>query len=114
MTLPPIVTVPMTDELIIANPAEIERWDACIKQLYSVLFLSTKGAANSFLVRFAGRPGAKQQPDEQALAGKTKAKKYLNSSMQRRRIVMRKLNDMVMMPNQDPGISATGRAQAHW
>ena len=29
--------------------------------------------------------------------------KYLNSSMQRRRILMRKLNGMTVRPNQDPG-----------
>ena len=59
MIVPPINTVPLMDELILANGAELERWIVCNKQLYSVLFLSTKGEANSFLVRFPGRPGSR-------------------------------------------------------
>ena len=62
-----MVTVPLTDGLILANGAELERLDAYNKQLYSVLFLSFEGAANSFLIRFAGRPDTRQQPD--GLAG---------------------------------------------
>ena len=57
--------------------------------------------ANNFLARFAGRSDARQQPDGQA-ARKAMTEKYLNFSMQRRCIVVRKLNGMVMMPNQDP------------
>ena len=62
-----MTTVPPTDELILANQAELVRWDAYNKQLYSVLFLCTKGAANSFVVCFAGRPNSRQQPDGQAV-----------------------------------------------
>ena len=66
ITVPSMVTVPPTDEHIFANGAELERWDDVYnKQLYSVLFVSTKGAATSFLVRFAGRSGSRQQPDGQ-------------------------------------------------
>ena len=61
-----MVKGPSTDEQILANRAELVQWDAYNKQLYSVLFLCTKGVANSFLVRFAGRPGSRQQPDGQA------------------------------------------------
>ncbi|CAM9942141.1 unnamed protein product, partial [Ascophyllum nodosum] len=43
----------------------------------------------------------RQQPDGQA-AWRATGKKYLNSSMQRRSILMRKLNGMTMTPNQDP------------
>ena len=82
LTVPSMVTVPPTDELIFANGAELERWDACNQKLYSVLFLSTKGSANSFLERFAGRPDSRQQPDGQT-AWKAMTEKYLNFSMQR-------------------------------
>ena len=66
VTVASMATVPSTDELILANRAELVQWDAYNKQLYSVVFLYTKGAANSFLVRFAGRPSSRQQPDGQA------------------------------------------------
>ena len=95
------VTVLPMDELILANGAEPERWDVCNKELYSVLSLSTRGEASSFLVRFAERPDSRQQPDGQA-AWKALTDTYLNSSMQRRRILLRTLNGLVMMPNQDP------------
>ena len=102
-TVPSMATVLSMDELILANGDEIVQWDAYNKQLYSVLFLWTKDAANRFLVRFAGRPGLRQQSDGQA-AWRAMGAKYLNSSMQRRRILMRKLNSMPMTPNQDSDI----------
>ena len=80
MTVPSMATVPPTDELILANQAELVRWGTLNKQLYSVLFSCTKGAANSLLVRFAGRPDSRQQPDGQA-AWRAMGEKYLNSSM---------------------------------
>ena len=74
--------------------------DFSLNKLYLVLFLSTQGTANSFLVRFAGRPDSKQQPDRQA-AWKAMDEKYLNSSVQRRRVLTRKLKGMMMRPTQD-------------
>ena len=100
VTVPSMVTVLLTDELILANRAELLRWDAYHNQLYSILYLSTKGEANSFLVRFVGRPNSRQQPDGQA-AWKATGKKYLISPEQRRRMLMRKLNGMAMRPNQN-------------
>ena len=47
VAVPSMVTVPPTDELILANRAELEHWDASDKQFYSIIFLSTKGAANT-------------------------------------------------------------------
>ena len=102
VTAPPITTVLPADEFILANTGEPERWDAYNIKIFSVLFLFTKDAANSFLVRLAGRPDSRQQSDGQA-AWKTMAKIYLISSMQRRLILMRKLNGMVMRSNQDQG-----------
>ena len=96
--------VEILDELIFTNGAELERRDAYNKQLFSALFLSTKGEANSFLFRFAGRTDSRQQLDGQA-AWKEVTDKYLNSSVQRLRILILKLNGMVIMPNQDPGKS---------
>ena len=96
------MTAPPAEELILANAAKLERWDAYNKQLFSVLFLFTKDAANSFLIRLTGRPNSRQQFDGQA-AWKPMAKICLILSMQRRRILMRKLNGMVMRSNQDHG-----------
>ena len=101
VTVPSITTVPSTDTLILANRVDLIQWDAYNKQIYSVLFLCTKGATNSFIFRFAGRLGSRQQPDGQA-AWRAMNEKYLNCSMQRRRILMRKLNGMIMRPDQDP------------
>ena len=101
VTAPSMATLPSTDAFILANRAELVQWDAYNKQLYSVLFLCTKGAANIVLVRFARRPGSRQQPDRQA-AWRAIGEKCLNSSQQRRRILMRKLNGMTMRSNQDP------------
>ena len=101
VTVPSMATVPSTDELILANRAELVQWDTYNKQFYSVLFLYTIDAANSFLVRFAGRPCSRQQPDRRA-AWRATGEKCLNSSMQRRHILKHKLNGMTMRPNQDP------------
>ena len=97
VTVLSMATVPTTDGLILANRTEFVKWDAYNKQHYSVLFLSTKGAANSILARFAGRPGSRQQPDGQA-AWRAMGEKYLNSSMQRWRILMHQLNRMATAP----------------
>ena len=76
--------------------------------IYSVLVLCTKGAANRFLVRFAGRPDPRHQPDGQA-ALEAMGEKHINSSMQQRRILMPKnLNGMIVGPNQDPDDYLTG------
>ena len=101
VTVSSMATVPSTDERILDNGVELMQWDAYNKQLYSVLFLCTKGAANSFLVCCAGRPGSRQESDRQA-AWRATGEKYLSSSMQRWRILMRKLNGMTMKPNKDP------------
>ena len=101
MTVLSIVTVSPTDDSTLANRPELERRDAYNKQLYSVLLLFTKGATNRFLVRFAGRPDSGQQPNGQ-VKWNVMTEKYLNSLMQQRRIIMRKLNGMVIKPNQDP------------
>ena len=101
VTVPPMVTISPMGELIPPNETELERWDAYNKRIFSVLFLSIKGAANSLLVCFAGRPESRQQPNGQ-VAWKALTQKYLNFSMQRRRVLMRKLSGMVITPNQDP------------
>ena len=100
LTVPSMATVSPMDELILANRDERVRWDAFNKHFYSVLFLCTKGVANSFFVRFGGRPDSRQRPDGQG-EGRAMGKKYLNSLMQRRCILMRKLNGMTMMLNQN-------------
>ena len=102
-----MATVLPRGELILANQVELVQWDAYNKELYIILFSCTKGAANSFLVRFTGRPDSGQQPDGKS-ARKAMGDKCLNSSMQRRRFLMRKLSDMAMMPNQDSDEHLTG------
>ena len=64
MTVPSRVIVPSTDEFILTNGADLERWAAYKKKIYSVLFLPTKGAANNFLARFTGRLGSRKKTDE--------------------------------------------------
>ena len=66
MTVPPTVTIRPTDELILANGAELEHWYPHNKQLSSVLTLSTKCETKSFLMHFAERSDSRQQRDEQA------------------------------------------------
>ena len=66
MTVTPTVTIPPTDELILANGAELDRWYPHNKKLFSVLNPSTKGGANSFLIRFAERSDSRQQREGQA------------------------------------------------
>ena len=61
-----MVTVPLTNESILTYGAELERWNANNKQRFSVLIIYFKGAANSFLIRFAGRPDSRQQLKGQA------------------------------------------------
>ena len=113
VTVPSIVIAPPADKLILANGAELKRCDVYNKQFYILLFLSTKDAANSWLVRFAGRPDSRQRPDEQAV-WKSITEKYLNSLMQQRRIIICKLNGVVMTPNQDPGEYFTKVFRHRW
>ena len=82
VTFPSMATVLPTDELTLVNRAELERWDAYNKQLYSVLFLFTKGAAKDFLVCFARRPDSRERLDGQP-AWKTIGEKYPSSLIQR-------------------------------
>ena len=100
VTVTPTVTAPPTDKRILTNGAELERWNAYNK-LVSVLLLSTKGATNSFLVRFSRRFDSRQVPDGRVM-WKAMIEKYLNSFIQRRRIMMPKLSGIVTKPNQDP------------
>ena len=60
------MTIPRVDEPILANGAGVGRWGVYNKHIYSVLLLLTEGAANSFLVYFAGSPDSRQQSDGQA------------------------------------------------
>ena len=101
VTVLPMVIAPPTNKRILTNEAELERWDAYKKKLFSVLFLSTKDAVNRFIVCFAGTPGSTQQVGRQAV-WKAMSDKYLIFLMQWQYILMRKLNGMVMLPNQDP------------
>ena len=85
--------VPPSEEHVLANGAELKRWDAYNQQLFSVLLLSTKDVVNSLLGHFAERSDSRQQPDGQAVC-KAMIGKYLDSSMQWKRNPMK--------PNKDP------------
>ena len=61
-----LVTVPPTDELILTNGAEHERWDTYNKQPYNVLFWLNNSPTRSFPVHVAGRPDSRQQPNGHA------------------------------------------------
>lgn len=86
-------------------------------QLYSVLYLTTKGAAASFLLLC--EPRADYLADGKA-AGDGLVEKYFNSSRQRRRILVRQLDGMIMRFEKDPdrrvydeGVPAARRAGIH-
>ena len=71
------------------------------KQLVSVRSYFLTGATDSFLIRFAGEADPRQQSDGQA-AWKAMIKKYPNSSTHQRSVLVRQLNSIVIMQNQDP------------
>ena len=62
VTVQSMLTVPLTDEHILAREAKLERWEVYNNKAYNVLCLLTKGVASSFLVRFAGGPARGNNP----------------------------------------------------
>ncbi|CAM9100972.1 unnamed protein product [Ascophyllum nodosum] len=76
-------------------------WDSANEHLFSVLRLTTKGAARSVLLQFEpqhGRPGDGKQ------AWLALQSKYQNNSRQRRRTLLRRLDNSVMKSDTDPDV----------
>ena len=89
-----------TDDSI-SNLDDIQNWHRDSRLIYDFLFLSTSGAAASFLL--------KSKPKQGELANGKAAwdglvEKYQNSTRQRRRILKTQLMQMVMSEGQDPDI----------
>ena len=89
------------DEHEPSNDDDINAWDSANEHLFSVLRLTTTGAARSLLLQFEpkyDRPGDGKQ------AWLALQSKYQNSSRQRRRTLLRRLDYSVMKPNTDPDV----------
>ena len=87
----------MSDD--IENASEIKAWHHNNWMLYNFLFLSTTGAAASFLLRYKPKTG--EIPNGKA-AWDGMIAKYQNSTRQRRRIMKNQLVSMEMSEGQDP------------
>ena len=89
------------DEREPSNFDDINAWDSANEHLFSVLRLTTLGAAQSVLLQFEpkfGRPGDGKQ------AWLALQSKYQNSSRQRRRTLLRHLDNSVIKPDTDPDV----------
>ena len=84
-----------------SNIDDIKAWGSTNEHLFSVLRLTTTGAARSVLLEVEpkyGRPGDGKQA-WLALQGK-----YQINSRQRRRTLLRRLDNCVMKPDTDPDV----------
>ena len=87
------------DERGPSNVDDIKAWDSANEHLFSVLRLTTTGAARSVLLQFEpkyGRPGDGKQTWLALLSN------YQNNSRQHRRTLFRHLDNSVMKPDTDP------------
>ena len=87
------------DEREPSNVDDLKAWDSANEHLLRVLRLTPTGAARSVLLQFEpkyGRPGDGKQ------AWLALQSKYQNSSRQRRRTLLRRLDKSVMKPDTDP------------
>ena len=90
------------DEHETSNDDDINAWDSANEHLFSVLRLTITGAARSVLLQFEpkyGRPGDGKQ------AWLALQSKYQNNSRQRRRTLLRRLDNSEMKPDTDPAVS---------
>ena len=84
---------------IMVNRAEVDNWDRCNEQLFNISYLTTTGPASSYLPRY--EPKGLAKPNGK-MAWEALIAKYENSSKQRRRILIRQLDNLKMSPGQDP------------
>ena len=83
------------------NSDDIEAWGTANEHLFSVLRLTTTGATRSVLLKFEPRNGHAGDGKETWLALKNK---YQNTSRQRRRTLLRRLDNSVMRSDIDPDV----------
>ncbi len=89
-----------SDGLLLVNAKDILKWKKSNAALFSVLHLTTVGAAGSVLTKFEAKKEG-EFSDGQA-AWRFMRDKYENNSSQRRRILMRKLDNSRMEHGEDP------------
>ena len=83
------------------NASEIKRWDKTNAALYSVLFLTTSGAARCLLRQFKRKKDRDANGREAWLALE---RKYENNSSHRRQALMTRLGNSRMDKGSDPDI----------
>ena len=88
-----------TNVRIMVNKVEVDNWDTCNEKLLTILYLTTTGPASSYLLRY--EPKGLAKPNGK-IAWEALIAKYENSSQQRRRILIRQLDNLKMSPRQDP------------
>lgn len=88
------------DGLVLVNEDEIFKWKKNNAALFSILYLTTVGAAGSILTKFEAKKEG-EFSDGQG-AWRFMRGKYENNSSQRRRILMRKLDNCRMDHGEDP------------
>ena len=86
------------DEREPSNVDDIKAWDAANEHLFSVLRLTTTGAARSVLLQFEPKYGRLGDGKQAWLALQSK---YQNNSRQRRRTLLRRLDNSVMKLDTD-------------
>ena len=84
-----------------SNSDDIEAWDTANEHLFSILRLTTTGAARSVRLKFEPNNGQPGNCREAWLAFKNK---YQNTSRQRRRTLSRRLDNSVMRSDIDPDV----------
>ena len=100
-TLPAATSVLRVTDDIISNLEAYKHWHRDNRLPFDFLFLSTLGAAASFLLHFKPKRG---ELAKGKAAWDSIVRKYQNSTSQRRRILKQKLTHMVMTNGQDPDV----------
>ena len=85
----------------ISNLENVKNWHRDNRLLFGFLFLSTSGAAASFLLQFKRKRG---ELANGKAAWDGMVAKYQNSTRQRRRMLKQQLNQMAMTNGQEPDI----------
>ena len=83
------------------NVDNTKAWDSANEHLFSVLILTTTGAAGSVLLPFEPKYG---RPEDGKQAWLALQSKYQNNSRQRRRTLLRRLDNSVIKSDSDPDI----------
>ena len=87
--------------LIPGRNDDTKAWDTANNHLFSILRLITTGAAHSVLLKFESR---NDQPGNSKEAWLTLKNKYQNTSRQRGRTLLRRLDNSVMRYDIDPDV----------